>query len=77
MTYDYSKLEGKITEKFGSQDAFASALGISSKSLSDKLNNKTIWKQPQISKARELLSISEADTFDYFFKYKVQGLEQS
>ncbi|RFE01118.1 DUF739 family protein [Streptococcus parauberis] len=75
MTYDYSKLEGRIIEKFGTRDSFAKALGLTQKSLSDKLNNKTIWKQPQISKARELLEIPEEDTHLYFFKYKVQEFE--
>ena len=76
MVYDYSKLEGKIIEKFGTRESFAKALGITTKSISDKLNNKTIWKQPEISKARELLDIPEEDTYPYFFKYKVQKLEQ-
>lgn len=76
MVYDYSKLEGKIIEKFGTRESFAKALGITTKSISDKLNNKTIWKQPEISKAKDLLSISGAETDSYFFKYKVQELEQ-
>ncbi len=76
MIYDYTKLEGRIIEKFGTRDSFAKALNLTPKSLSEKLNNKTIWKQPQISKARELLDISEEDTYLYFFKYKVQELEQ-
>jgi hypothetical protein len=32
------------------------------------LNNKTIWKQPEISKAMELLSIPGEDIELYFFK---------
>ncbi|HFI0332304.1 TPA: DUF739 family protein [Streptococcus suis] len=76
MVYDYSKLEGKIIEKFGTRESFAKALGITTKSISDKLNNKTIWKQPEISKAKDLLSISGSETDSYFFKYKVQELEQ-
>ena len=58
MVYDYSKLGGKIIEKFGTRESFAKASGITAKSIYDKLNNKTIWKQPEISKAMELLSIS-------------------
>lgn len=75
MVYDYSKLEGKIVEKFGTRESFAKAMGITSKSISDKLNNKTIWKQPEISKAKDLLSISGTETDAYFFKYKVQEVE--
>ena len=68
MVYDYSKLEGKIIEKFGTRERFAKALGITTKTISEKLNNKTIWKQPEISKAMELLSISGEDIESYFFK---------
>ena len=67
MVYDYSKLNGKIIEKFGTRESFAKASGITAKSIYDKLNNKTIWKQPEISKAMELLSISGEDIELYFF----------
>ena len=75
MVYDYSKLEGKIIEKFGTRERFAKALGITTKTISEKLNNKTIWKQPEISKAMELLSISGEDIESYFFKKKTHGAE--
>ena len=68
MGYDYSKLEGRIVEKFGTRENFAKSLGVTTKSISEKLNNKTIWKQPEISKAMELLSISGKDIESYFFK---------
>ena len=76
MVYDYSKLNGKIIEKFGTRERFAKALGITNKSISEKLNNKTIWKQPEISKAMELLSISGEDIELYFFKKKSKDMEQ-
>ena len=76
MVYDYSKLEGKIIEKFGTRESFAKASGITAKSIYDKLNNKTIWKQPEISKAMELLSISGEDIELYFFKKKSKDMEQ-
>ena len=76
MVYDYSKLEGKIIEKFGTRERFAKALGITTKTISEKLNNKTIWKQPEISKAMELLSISGEDIESYFIKKKTHGAEQ-
>ena len=75
MVYDYSKLNGKIIEKFGTRESFAKAFGITPKSIYDKLNNKTIWKQPEISKAMELLSISGEDIESYFFKKKTHGAE--
>lgn len=39
--FDYSKLKGKIKEVFGTQSAFAKAMGLSGVSLSSKLNNIT------------------------------------
>ena len=76
MVYDYSKLEGRIVEKFRTRESFAKALGITNKSISEKLNNKTIWKQPEISKAMELLSIQGDELESYFFKKKTQGIEK-
>ena len=40
LTYDYSKIRGKIKEVFGTQAAFADAMKMSTVSLSEKLNNK-------------------------------------
>ena len=76
MGYDYSKLEGRIVEKLGTRENFAKSLGITTKSISEKLNNKTIWKQPEISKAMDLLSISSEDIGLYFFKKKAQEIEK-
>ena len=36
MAYDYSKLLGRITEKFGTQARFSGAMGMSERSLSLK-----------------------------------------
>ena len=76
MVYDYSKLEGRIVEKFRTRENFAKALGITNRTIYEKLNNKTIWKQPEISKAMELLSISGEDIELYFFKKKSKDMEQ-
>ena len=76
MVYDYSKLKGRIIEKSGTRENFAKSLGVTKKSISEKLNNKTIWKQPEISKAMELLSISGEDIESYFFKKKAHDTEQ-
>ena len=39
MSWDYSKLRGKIREVCGTQDAFADRIGIGRVSLSQRLNN--------------------------------------
>lgn len=73
--FDYSKLRGKIREKFNTQEEFALAMGFSATTLSDKLNNKVEWKQKEIDKAVELLDISKEEIPIYFFTVKVQDAE--
>ncbi len=72
MAYDYSKLLGRIVEKFGTQSKFSGAFGLSERSLSLKLNGQRAFKQPEITKACALLEINEADIPAYFFALKVQ-----
>ncbi|WP_270245740.1 DUF739 family protein [Lactococcus lactis] len=74
MTIDYSKLKGRIKEKYGSQQDFAKAIGLSEKIISDKLNNKSYWKQSDIDFATELLDIKKEDIGIYFFNKKVQNI---
>ena len=67
MPYDYSKLLGRIVEKVGTQSTFAEKMGLSERSISLKLNGKVGWKQNEISKACEVLDISDNDIPAYFF----------
>jgi len=67
MPYDYSKLCGKIKEKYKTQRSFASAIGLSERSLSLKLNGDRGWKQFEIDVACKLLDIPIADIPSYFF----------
>lgn len=48
MTKDFSKLSGKIVEKYGTQYNFAIAIGLSERSLSLKLNNRVGWRDEEI-----------------------------
>lgn len=73
--FNYNKLRGKIKEVFNTQAAFAEALGISSTSLSEKLNNKVEFSQKEIEKAVELLQIPKEDIPIYFFTLEVQKTE--
>ncbi|KWT48851.1 repressor [Lactococcus lactis] len=70
--FDYSKLLGKVVETYGTQQSFSLALGMSQRSLSEKLNNKRTWKQSDIVKSAKLLGISNSEIGIYFFKTKVQ-----
>lgn len=76
MNFDYSKLLGRIVEKFGSQYQFAIAIGLSERSLSLKLNNKVPWKDKEIYKASEILDINYEQIPKYFFTLKVHECEQ-
>lgn len=71
--YDYSKLKGKIKEVFGTQGAFASAIGLSDVSVSNKLNNINDWKQEEIEKSVEQLEIPFSEIHVYFFTKKVEN----
>lgn len=72
VAYDYSKLNGKIIEIYGTRGAFAEAMEVSDRTLSLKLNNLTSWKQPEITKACKLLNLEQSEIQDYFFALKVQ-----
>lgn len=71
MSFDYSKLRGKIKEVFGTQEHFANAMGMSNTSVSLKLNNQREWTQREIDKAAKLLDIEDYEITLYFFTLKV------
>lgn len=75
MDFDYSKLRGRIIEKFGSQSRFAVAMGWSERTMSLKITGKRSWKQTEMCLALSLLELSDEDISDYFFKTKVQNIE--
>lgn len=65
--YSYSKLKGRITERYGTQVNFAKKLGISKNSMSKKLTGKTEFSQSDIEKWSELLGIGKGEYEEYFF----------
>lgn len=73
MAYNYNKLKGRIIECFGRQQAFAAAMGWSERTCSLKLSNQVFWKQPEITKAVQLLKIDEGDIQQFFFEEDVQS----
>jgi transcriptional regulator with XRE-family HTH domain len=75
MSFDYSKLRGRIVEKCGTLENFAKAAEISSHTISRYLNNKIPWKQTNINTAIQILDIPPEEIPTYFFKPKVQNLE--
>lgn len=77
MAFDYSKLKGRIVEKFDTQGAFSKALGVSERTLSLKLNNKIFFSQDEIIKCSSLLDLLPCEIQEYFFKEEVQNFEQN
>lgn len=65
--FAYDKLRGRIVEKFGSQDAFAKALGVSKQSVSKKMNGKTMFDQRDILGWSQLLDINLDEISAFYF----------
>ena len=72
--FDYSKLIGRIIEKFGTRGAFAEAYGISENAMSQKLNGKMAITTDDIKKwcLPDFLDIACDEIGIYFFAVKVQ-----
>ena len=70
--FDYSKLKGRIVEKYNAQGPFSSALGISEGTLSSRLMNKSPFTGDEIAKACILLDIPFKEISQYFFTQKVE-----
>ena len=70
--FDYSKLKGRIVEKFGAQGPFSVALGISKGTLSSRMMNKSPFTGDEIAKACILLDIQSREISQYFFAPKVE-----
>lgn len=71
MKYDYSKLRGRITEKCGTQKAFAVKIKLGRVSLNKRLNNQLEFTQNEIMDSCRVLGINEEDIPEYFFTQKV------
>ena len=65
--YSYSKLKGRIVERYGTQANFACKLGISKNSMSKKLTGKTEFSQSDTIRWAELLGIEKGEYEEYFF----------
>ena len=70
--YNYTKLQGKIIEKFKTRKNFSKKLGISESNLSKKLNNESSLKQGEVLKYCKLLSIKIKDT-EKFYKRSLEN----
>lgn len=66
MSFDYSKLRGRIIEKYGSQKKFAEALSTTEKTVTFKMNGYTPFKQSEIIEWCTLLDIDIAEAHLFF-----------
>ena len=74
MKFDYSKLNGRIVEVFGTQKAFAEAMNLSERTISLKMNSKIYFNQDEIVLGIQLLKLTVNDIPDYFFTLKMCSL---
>lgn len=63
----FGRLREKIKAVFGTQKAFADAMGINVATLNAKLNSKAEWTLNEIEKACVLLNIPAEKIQEYFF----------
>ena len=70
IKFDYSKLRGRIVEKFGSVTKFAAAAGVKVNSLNVTLRTGTPLKGHSLYKFAEMLEITQAEIPAYFFTPK-------
>lgn len=71
MEHDYSKLRGRIIEKFGTIGNFADKLGVTIQAVSAKLRGEVSITPANIIKWSELLDIDKSEIGVYFFTLKV------
>ena len=71
--FDYSKLRGRIVEKYGSQRQFADAAGVSEQTITSKMNGRVAISQEDVVNWSELLDIEANDIGVYFFAYKLSN----
>ena len=67
MAFNYSKLRGKIYEKFRSQTEFAKALKTNDKAVTMVLTRKRFFRDYEIVEWCKLLGIDKSDIPEYFF----------
>lgn len=71
MAYKTNKLAGRIIEKYGTQKAFAEALGMQQSTLSRLLTDGKDWRGSKLIQAIKLLEIPETEVNAYFFEPRV------
>lgn len=71
MEFDYSKLRGRIVEKYKTIGCFCDDFGISPTAMSEKLMNRSRFSQTDIIRMSDMLDIKPDDIAKYFFTLRV------
>lgn len=69
--YDYSELKGDIKKVFGTQSAFAKAIGMAESTVSLKLSNNAEWSRDEMVDTINLLNAGVEKIIPYFFTHAV------
>lgn len=69
MLFNYSKLKGRIAEKFKSRKALADSIGMTPSALSNRLSGKVSFRPEEIVAicAPDCLDIAPEEIHTYFF----------
>ena len=73
---DTLKLKAKIMEKGWTIQTLSEAIDISVNSLSNKINNKTMFNAGEIRKVMDVLHLTNTETIDIFFNQKCASQTQ-
>lgn len=76
MTFDYSKLKGRIKEKYNTYENLVPLINMSEATLSRKLNGKSYFDSQEIIDLSNALEIPDSERDQYFFKVIVRKNEQ-
>jgi len=77
IEFDYSKLRGRIKEKFGNYKELKPHINFTTATLSRKLNNKGYFGSDEILELINALDIEPKYAHEYFFKVKVRKDERN
>ena len=65
--FDYSKLKGKIIEKYGTQKEFINTIHMSEPTFINKINNGSYFKQDEIITIMSSLELSLEYVKEFFY----------
>lgn len=77
MCFKYRRLMGAIKEKYGTQDAFAEAIGMGRSSLNLRLNGKIEWSKEEMANTMDALGLPVVLIPFYFLKKRFRKLNNN